>query len=199
MTVGWFRAPTETDEGTLNACYAGLDRPVILGRSDDLVVNAPKPITFAKLLEDVAAFGGVLKGVGVVPGEVVIIDLDDDLATVIARLACARLGAVSTPDVTSAAAVIITSHHEAISTRLKTSEQQPRAVVVQDGVELDPTRDLDWAMSVKAGRTDPAPCADLPAGAAYSPTARTLDVAESLVTLTKAPVSLTEFRAALEI
>ena len=49
-------------------------------------------MTHARLLEEAAALGGVLRHLGVRPGVPVVIDLEDDLDAVVAALAAARIG-----------------------------------------------------------------------------------------------------------
>ena len=54
--VHWFRAPTDGDAGTLNACYDALDIHVVRGHADDVALTDPDgDWTFARLLTDVAA------------------------------------------------------------------------------------------------------------------------------------------------
>src|SRR5689334_16815022 len=86
--IAWFRKPTPTPEapydgGTLNLSYQLLDKPIVGGAADDSVlVDHHGPWSHARLLEQVASFGGVLKGFGVVPGDRVLVDLPDDVDAV---------------------------------------------------------------------------------------------------------------------
>ena len=56
-------------DGTLNTCYNALDRHVVAGRGDRAALIYDSPVTgtqrtytYAELLEQVAAFAGVLRG-----------------------------------------------------------------------------------------------------------------------------------------
>jgi propionyl-CoA synthetase len=87
--------------GELNTCYNAVDRHVEEGRGDQaaLIYDSPitgsqKTYTYAQLLSRVARFAGVLRGLGVEKGDRVIIYMPMVPQTVVAILACARLGAV---------------------------------------------------------------------------------------------------------
>src|SRR3954462_12513067 len=67
-------------DATLNTCFNALDRHVAKGRADQaaLVYDSPvtgtkRTYTYAGLLEEVAAFAGVLRGLGVAQGDRVVI------------------------------------------------------------------------------------------------------------------------------
>lgn len=111
--IAWFKKPDEIhfkDEkglhrwyknGKLNTCYLALDYHVENGRGEQValyydspVTNTKKQYTFSELLEEVRLFAGVLKGKGVSKGDTVIIYMPMIPETVIAVLACARLGAI---------------------------------------------------------------------------------------------------------
>jgi propionyl-CoA synthetase len=88
-------------DGTLNTCFNALDRHVALGRADQVALIYDCPITglkrqysYADLTEQTAKFSGVLRALGVAKGDRVLIYLPMIAETVIAMLACARLGAV---------------------------------------------------------------------------------------------------------
>ena len=142
---------------TPNVCFALLDAAVIGGRGEDPVV---KPMTHARLLEEAAALGGVLRHLGVGAGLPVVIDLEDDLDAVVAALASARIGGVVTTQDDPAAPVVLTT-----STSSAATSGQTRLVRGEDVHEPD----LDWGVMMRAGRTDPAACEVLDPGAAYSP------------------------------
>lgn len=152
--IDWFRRPTDTDPGTLNACYNALDRHVIRGRAEQVaVLDGDRPVTFARLLTEVGAFGGVLQAFGVGLGaEVVLIDAPAFEDTVV-QLACARVGAVlhREPSPKPALAVVGTvARHDFGDVPL---------------VTIDDSSELDWATAMRAGKTDPAGCADVPGDA----------------------------------
>jgi acyl-coenzyme A synthetase/AMP-(fatty) acid ligase len=174
--IAWFRKPTPTADdpyagGTLNLSYQLLDRPVVTGAADDLVlVDVRGQWSHARLLELVAAFGGVLAGFGVTPGDRVLVDLPDGVDAVVALLASARVGAVSVKPpaglsddelgmvvVSSTPGVVVTDRPglpAAEEVAVVTTHREPAAGAV------------DWAVVMKAGRTDPAGATDVPSDAA---------------------------------
>jgi hypothetical protein len=121
----------------VNLCFDALDRHVVHGRADQVAVEGPdgeRPVTYARLLEDVAAFGGVLRAFGVGPGVQVRSDLAgrDGLVTLLAAL---RVGADVLVDDSPGVTL-------------------PDGVVVRRDATGD---DLDRDVLLRAGRTDPAP------------------------------------------
>jgi hypothetical protein len=98
-------------------------------------------------------------------------------------------------------AVILSSRHAELAAVLGHTAHRPDACIVRGDADLDPTRDIAWDLAVKAGRTDPAGCAKVPADAPYSFDAGVRTVlaqAERLARLTQSPVSAAQLRAALE-
>lgn len=207
-----------------NVCFAALDTAVVAGRAEQPVLLGPPMTTFAVLLEESAALGGVLRGFGVVPGTTVLCDLADDRDAVVARLACARVGAlaVSTPDDSPASLatvldaltpeVALTSRPEVLRAHGSRGGHTAAVTVVRGGGELvDPTRDVDWDLMLRAGRTDPAPMVDLlpeapcavawkSDGAGLSTVLRPVGERAALVAglLVDAPVTAAALRAVLE-
>ena len=153
---------------TTNVCFALLDAAVIGGRGDEPVVEQ---MTHARLLEEAAALGGVLHHLGVRPGVPAVIDVTDDLDAVVAALATARLGGVVTTDDDPAAPVVLASAGSVVPT-----EGRQRVLRGEDVHEPD----LDWQAMIRAGRTDPAGCAALDPGAAYSPARSVAEQIEAL-------------------
>lgn len=150
--VHWFRAPTDGDAGTLNACYSALDIHVIRGRADDVALPDPdRDWTFARLLTEVAACGGVLRAFGVVVGDRVVLSDLPRATGVVAALAVARLGGVGTYDNSGGADAAV-----------QVRAGEAGVVFTVDG------EDLPWDVAMRAGRTDPAPCADVPGDAILS-------------------------------
>ncbi|HEY0645645.1 MAG TPA: AMP-binding protein [Nocardioides sp.] len=148
----WFRAPTDGDTGTLNACYDALDIHVIRGRADDVALSDPQgDWTFARLLTEVAACGGVLRAFGVTVGEPGVLSALPRATGVVAALAVARLGAVATYDNSGGA-----------DANVRVRDGGAGVVFTVDG------EDLPWDVAMRAGRTDPAPCADVPGDAILS-------------------------------
>lgn len=87
--------------GKLNTAYLALDYHVENGRAEQIAVvydspvtNTKEKITYAELRDRVAKFAGVLKNLGVEKGDRVVIYMPMIPQTVVAMLACARIGAV---------------------------------------------------------------------------------------------------------
>ena len=87
--------------GKINTCYNALDRHVDEGNSsrlaliyDSPVTNVKQKITYLELRDRVASFSGVLRKYGVEYGDRVLIYMPMIPETVIAMLACARIGAI---------------------------------------------------------------------------------------------------------
>ena len=172
MQITWFRPPAGDDPGSLNLCFHAVDIAVIRGAATEPAVHhAGGGLDYATLLERVAALAGAMRGLGVVPAAPVGVLLDDPLDELLAVLAVARLGAVVValdPDDPSTGLVAHRPQLVATSRRLDLSGHEPAACLLQGPeVEVD-TRDLAWDHALRAGRTDPAPCAPVsPADPAY--------------------------------
>ncbi len=87
--------------GELNTCYNAIDRHVESGRGDQValiydspVTNTIEEFTYRELLEQVSRFAGVLTTLGIKKNDTLIIYMPMIPQTVIAMLACARVGAV---------------------------------------------------------------------------------------------------------
>src|SRR5262245_10239900 len=88
-------------DGVLNTCYNALDRHVAAGRAEQpaLIYDSPvtgtqRTLTYRQLLDEVALFAGLLRGLGVDAGDRVVIYMPMVPEAVVAMLACARIGAV---------------------------------------------------------------------------------------------------------
>lgn len=111
--LAWFKKPERAlskDEnglyrwfkgGKLNTSYLALDHHVANGRGEQVAVIYDSPvtgkqekITFSQLLEQVALFAGALHNLGVEKGDRVIVYMPMIPQTIVAMLACARLGAI---------------------------------------------------------------------------------------------------------
>ena len=111
--IDWHRAPDRAldasrppfyrwyPDGELNVCHNALDRHVDAGRGDQAALIYDSPVTdtkrtytYAALRDEVARFAGVLAGLGVGPGDRVVLYMPMVPEAAIAMLACARLGAV---------------------------------------------------------------------------------------------------------
>lgn len=87
--------------GSLNTAYLALDYHVENGRAEQValcydspVTGTKKQYTYRSLRDEVAQFAGVLKAKGLRKGDTVVIYMPMIPETVIAMLACARLGAI---------------------------------------------------------------------------------------------------------
>ena len=95
VSIKWF------EDGTLNVCVNCLDRHLtkrgeqtaILWESDDPGTSS-RAITYRELHHDVCVFANVLKKLGVKKGDRITIYMPMIPETVVAMLACARIGAV---------------------------------------------------------------------------------------------------------
>jgi propionyl-CoA synthetase len=111
--IDWYRQPTVVldkssppfyrwfADGVLNTCFNAVDRHVRDGRGDQaaLIYDSPvtgtcRTFTYRELLDRVARFAGVLRGLGTGAGDRVVIYMPMIPEAVIAMLACARIGAV---------------------------------------------------------------------------------------------------------
>ena len=171
---------------TPNVSFALLDAEIIRGRADDPAIGT---MTHARLLEEVAALGGVVWHLGARPGLPVVIDLEDDLDAVVAALATARIGGVvTTQDHPDAPVALVSAGSEV------PSEGRVRIVRGEGAVEPD----LAWDVMMRAGRTDPAAVQVLDPAAAYSPER---SVAEQIDVLagSAAPYDVAELRRLLQV
>ena len=185
-------------DATLNTCYNALDRHVVKGAGDRLaliydsaVADTRRQLTYAQLLEEVAAFGGVLRGLGVDRGDRVVIYMPMVPEAVVAMLACARIGAVHSvvfggfaphelavriddaqPKVVVTASCGIepsrvVEYKPYVDRALELATHEPAAVVLKQRPQVEATmvegRDVDWDVAMRAGRTDPAECVEVQA------------------------------------
>lgn len=149
VDVAWFRTPTDGDPGTLNACYVALDLPVIRGRADEVaLVIGGTDHSFARLLTEVAACAGVLRAFGVEVGDEVALGPLPGETAVVAALAVARVGGVASYD-----------DSPSPSAKVRLSATEAGVVLAAGGDEVS------WDVAMRAGRTDPAGCADVPGDA----------------------------------
>lgn len=88
-------------DGEMNTCVNCVDRHVEEGRADQTALIHDSPVTgtqrrytYRELRDEVARFAGVLRGLDVRYGDRVVIYMPMVPETVIAMLACARIGAV---------------------------------------------------------------------------------------------------------
>ncbi len=208
--VDWIRKPERVldaseppffrwfPDATLNTCYNALDRHVAKGAADrtaliydSAVTGTRQSFTYAQLLEQVAAFGGVLRTLGVAQGDRVVIYMPMIPEAVVAMLACARIGAVHsvvfggfaphelavriddarpTAVVTASCGIEpsrVVEYKPFLDRALELAEHQPSAVVLKQRPQAEATmiegRDVDWDVAMRAGRTNPAECVEVAA------------------------------------
>lgn len=160
--IDWFRKPGETGAGTLNACYNALDRHVVRGRAEQPALRTEdRDWSFSELLGEVGAFAGVLRAFGVQPGARVLVAGLPPLQDAVARLGCARVGAVvvgpglvdpgAAPEADPVALAVLGT---------ATPDPGPAGIPT---VTADGSSQLDWTTVMRAGRAEPAGCADVPA------------------------------------
>ncbi len=177
--------------GELNTCYNAVDRHVEDGRGqqaaiiyDSPVTQTVQTITYAELQDQVARFAGVLRDQGVTKGDRVLLYMPMIPQSVVAMLACARLGAVhsvvfggfaphelatrindSTPKaIVSASCGIETNriikYKPMLDSAIEQADHKPSSVIVlqrpQETATLIAGRDVDWAEAVKT--VEPADC-----------------------------------------
>jgi hypothetical protein len=169
-----------------NVSFVLLDTPVIAGGGEDAAIGT---MTTARLLEEVAALGGVLHHLGVTIGVPVLVDLDDDRDAVVAALATARIGGVVTTVDSEAVPVVLVSEGSSVS-------GEGRSRLVRGATVTEP--DLDWDVMIRAGRTDPAACEVLDPDAAYSTERSVADQLELVASLS-APYDLPGLRRVLGV
>lgn len=171
--VRWFRG------GKLNTCYLALDFHVEQGRGDQpaLIYDSPvaeshRTYTYKQLRDEVARFAGALSQLGVAKGDTVVIYMPMIPETIVAMLACARIGAIHSVVFGGFAAhelairiddarpkVLLTAsagreadrvidYFSIVNEAVEQTEYPPqRCVVLQrdfQRAELQADRDLDW-------------------------------------------------------
>jgi propionyl-CoA synthetase len=201
--IDWYHRPTvildDSDrpfyrwfaDGILNTCFNALDRHVRDGRGgqaaliyDSPVTGTCRTFTYRELRDEVARFAGVLRGLGVGPGDRVIIYLPMIPEAVVAMLACARIGAVhsvvfggfaahelavriddATPKVVVSAscgleASRIVEYKPILDRAIELAAHKPDSCVIvqrpQSPAALSAGRDLDWEQAMAAA--EPADC-----------------------------------------
>ena len=207
MEIDWIHRPGDGGVGgTLNLCYNALDRHVVRGLADEVALRVDRisdgrsdgsVLTFARLLEDVAAFGGVLRAFGVGPQARVLSRLPVGVHGLVAALATARVGAVHVVaeryvDPAAALAdhdpVVVLAEGsdlalaDAVTSDMSTTvtgAKAPPAVVWRGS--LPAGQELEWDVLMRVGRSDPAPVVEVPVTAeAFVVADRTLTVGEVL-------------------
>ena len=180
--------------GSLNTCYNAVDRHVEQGRGsqaaiiyDSPVTNTVRQITYAELQREVALFAGLLVSLGVTKGDRVIVYMPMIPETVVAMLACARIGAVHSvvfggfapnelavriedakPKVILSASCGIEpkgaiAYKPLLDKAVDLSSHKPERCVIFQRPEVSaaliPGRDLDWGVAL--ADVQPADCAEV--------------------------------------
>ncbi len=178
-------------DGEMNTAYMALDYHVENGRADQaaLIYDSPvtdtkKTYTYRELRDEVALCAGMLKDLGVIKGDRVIIYMPMIPESAISMLACARLGAIhsvvfggfAAPElairiddakpkvILSASCGIevarVIEYKPLIDNAIELSEHTPNhCIVYQRGektAELKQARDVDWATAMS--KATPADC-----------------------------------------
>ena len=121
-------------DSEVNACYNAVDRHVEQGRGeqtaiiyDSPVTDTKEKITFASLQEQTALMAGVLKAQGIEKGDRVIIYMPMIPQTLVAMLACARIGAIHS---------VVFGGFAANELAVRIDDAQPKAIVAAScGIE----------------------------------------------------------------
>jgi propionyl-CoA synthetase len=208
-SISWIRKPSVIldgshapfyrwfSDGALNTCFNALDRHVAAGRADDAALIYDSPVTgtkrtysYAELTEQTAKFAGILRALGVVKGDRVLIYLPMIPEAVVAMLACARLGAVHSvvfggfasaelaariddaqPKVIVSASCGIEpsrviEYKPLLDKALELASHSPDRCVIVQRPEVTATltdRDLDWRELMRSSAIQPAECVEVTA------------------------------------
>jgi len=165
--------------GRLNTCHNALDRHVDGGRADQpaIIYDSPltesrRSITYRELRDETALFAGVLAANGIGKGDRVIIYMPMVPETIVAVMACARIGAVHSvvfggfasnelatriddakpKAIVSASCGIepsrIVEYKPLLDNAIELASHQPEVCIIlqrpQAKAMLTPGRDLDW-------------------------------------------------------
>ncbi|MEV0347510.1 propionyl-CoA synthetase [Nonomuraea sp. NPDC050680] len=183
-------------DGRLNTCHNAVDRHVAGGRGEQAALIYDSPVTgvvrnfsYAELLDAVSRTAGMLRDLGVVAGDTVVIYMPMVPEAVIGMLACARIGAVHSvvfggfaanelavridhakPKVVLSAScgiepTRIVPYKPLLDAALEQAEHRPARCVILQRPEspagLAEGRDLDWAEAVRDAA--PAGCVSVAA------------------------------------
>ncbi len=183
-------------DGKINACYNALDLHVEQGRAeqaaliyDSPVTNTVRSYTYGELRDEVARLAGVLQAQGVAKGDRVIIYMPMIPESVMAMLACARLGAIHSvvfggfaanelavriddaePKMIMSASCGIEAgrvieYKPLLDAAVNLAAHKPDASLIlqreQAPATLNAGRDLDWAQEVRTAKA--TACVSVPA------------------------------------
>jgi propionyl-CoA synthetase len=186
--------------GVVNTCYNALDRHVERGRADQVALIHDSPLTnsvtkftYAELLAEVQALAAIMQDFGVAKGDRVILYMPMVPESVVAMLACARIGAVHSvvfggfaakelatriddaqPKlILSASCGIepgrIVQYKPLLDEAIKLASAKPKACIVlqrpQLICDLTPKRDYDWTSLRRKAMNDGKTAACVPVAA----------------------------------
>jgi len=171
--------------GQLNTCHNALDRHVDAGRGEQpaLIYDSPlteskRTLTYRELRDETALFAGALAANGIGKGDRVIIYMPMVPETVVAMLACARIGAIHSvvfggfaanelatriddarpKAIVSASCGIeparIVSYKPLLDKAIELASHAPETCIIlqrpQERAALEPGRDIDWHDAISA-------------------------------------------------
>ncbi|MFC8798661.1 acetate--CoA ligase [Promicromonospora sp. NPDC057138] len=131
-TLDWSGAPVARwfADGTLNAAYNAVDRHVEAGHGDRVAIHFEgepgdtRTVTYADLQQEVSRAANALTSLGVQTGDRVIIYLPMLVESVVAMLACARIGAPHS---------VVFGGFSADALRSRIADAEAKLVVTADG------------------------------------------------------------------
>lgn len=126
----WYRG------GKLNTCYLALDRHVMAGRGEQTALIYDSPVTgssrkysYLELLDKVARLAAIMVAKGVRKGDTIIIYMPMIPESVVAMLACARIGAIHS---------VVFGGFAAHELAIRINDAQPRYIIMGSaGMEID--------------------------------------------------------------
>ncbi|SDB94446.1 acetyl-coenzyme A synthetase [Sanguibacter gelidistatuariae] len=132
QTLDWSDAPVARwfADGTLNAAYNAVDRHVVEGRGDRVALQFEgepgdtRTVTYAELQREVSRAANVLSSLGVAKGDRVVIYLPMLVESVVAMLACARIGAPHS---------VVFGGFSADALRSRIADAEAKVVITSDG------------------------------------------------------------------
>ena len=134
-------------DARLNTCINAVDRHVRAGRGsqpaiiyDSPLTGSKQVITYAELLGEVAVFAGALLELGVEPGDRVVIYMPMIPQTVVAMLACARIGAVHS---------VVFGGFAPAELAARIDDAKPR-VILTASCGIEPTRTIEYKPLIDA-------------------------------------------------
>ncbi len=151
--VDWFRKPSQAlfeqkapfyswfDDGQINTCWNAVDRHVENGLGEQPAIYYDSPVTghkrtisYHQLQDEVAKIAGGMAARGVQPGDRVIIYMPMIPETIVAMLACARIGAIHS---------VVFGGFAAAELAVRISHCRPKAIL-SASCGIEPNRVVDY-------------------------------------------------------